>query len=75
MQMEDTRDIDYVTFVIWILACGFVVAVNLHRMNFFLAQQKMNQQRRYLAYIEKIYIEKIYCCFFAENVITTILFQ
>ena len=34
--MEDTRDIDYVTFVIWGTgACGVVFAVNVHAMNFF----------------------------------------
>ena len=36
MQMEDTRDINFVTFVLGgIGACGVVVAVNVHRMNFF----------------------------------------
>ena len=35
--MKDTRDINYVTFVIWGTgACGVVIAVNEHRMNFFL---------------------------------------
>ena len=34
MQVEDTRDIDYVTFVMGTGACGVVVAVNEHRMNF-----------------------------------------
>ena len=35
MQMEDTQDIDYVTFVIWGTgACG--VGVNVLQINFFL---------------------------------------
>ena len=37
MQMEDTRDIDYVTFVTWGTgACGVDVALNVHRLNFIL---------------------------------------
>ena len=36
MQMEDTRAIDYVTFEIWVTcACKVIVAVNVHRLNFF----------------------------------------
>ena len=39
MQMEDTWDIDiaYVTFVMSTGACGVVVSINFHRMNFFFA--------------------------------------
>ena len=40
MQMEDTQDIDYVTFG----ACGVVVVANVHPMNFFLAHSVVNNK-------------------------------
>ena len=43
MKMEETQDIDYVTFVIWGTgACGVVVAINVHRMISFLCIAFLN---------------------------------